>query len=308
MLKKVRLQPALANSFGTLALVTLLLLALSPKLFAAGEECMHRLASGQAGKPVVSSKAEPEVIPSGRDSDLFQTFQKNVKEILGPNGIAARLGLAVPPHQVEFVPAGELSLLATLGRHAIGHWVDGSQLAQKVYENTGVLEFVTPGCPTCRSFYSDTTSYEHQLSILFHVAGHNDFSVNSTMFRKRNADPIMESLKFYDKVENYYALYGHDEVSRWYQYLESLMYMQDLSRGSFDHPSTFVRPSDAENTPATRMPASPTKSILQAMIENLPAGTPSWKKEMLISFEAMNRVYGAYATTKIMNEGWATLM
>ncbi len=270
---------------------------------------------------------ESEIIPSGRDTDVVGEYEKAVQAIFAKGGLVDQLGLARPPHQIEFVPSGQLMVLATLGRHAVGHFHDGSILANKAYGSAGVLEFVTPGCPTCRSFYSDTTSLPHQISILFHVAGHNDVAAHSVYARSRNTDPIASSLELYELMESLYLNYDHDEVSQWYQYLLSVSMDQDIARGTFDDPKTFdpvinngeppkvehLRAKNPEDNPPNpyRLEKSikrPSPSLLQAIVTNLPIGAPKWKRDMAVLFEKIYRVYGFYSATKIMNEGWATLM
>jgi uncharacterized sporulation protein YeaH/YhbH (DUF444 family)/spore cortex formation protein SpoVR/YcgB (stage V sporulation) len=280
------------------------------------EDCNKKLL------PIVKN-GPSEIIPSGRDHDVMPEYKKAADIIFGKNGIAEQLGLALPPHTIEFVPSSELATLASLGRHAVPHWNDGSVIATQAQGAAGVLEFVTPGCPTCRSFYSDTTSPEHQISIMMHVAGHNDFSVHSKYARVRNADPTADSLRLAELLEKLYKEYDHDDVSNWYHHLLTLSGAQDMARGTFEHPDTFVQnpyrksekriahsQSELENNVYGNPihPKHPSPSLLQAYVSNLPQGTPQWKKDVAVLFEKMFRVYGYYTSTKTMNEGWATFM
>ena len=249
-----------------------------------------------------------EVVPSGRDHDLIEQYKQDAQRIFGKGGIAEKLGLSITPHVAEFVPSTELSLLAVNGRHALGHWKDGEKIVKGALGSMGVLEFVTPGCPTCRSFYMDTTPYIHQLSVMMHVAGHNDFAVNSFYNQIRNSDPIAESLNLFHLMEQLSQHHDPEEVALWYQLLLSASNLQDFPNGTFDDPATFKQ-SDTTYQPGEKHKVrAPSASVLQSMVENLPHGTPSWKKKMLVHFERMERVYPYVASTKIMNEGWATLM
>lgn len=265
-----------------------------------------------------------QIIPSGRDEDVAEDLKKASEEIFGKNGIGEKLGVSLPPHMIEFVPSGELNLLAALGRPSLPHWHDGAELAVNASKAGGVLEFVTPGCPTCRSFYSDTTNKPNQISILMHVAGHNDFAANSMYNRIRPSDPIADALQLYDLMDKLYAEYDHDEVSQWYQYLLSMQYMQDLAFGTYDSPESLkpnqqgtlndgdlkrlIHVKEKNAYQNKNHPKAPTPSVLQAIVANLPSDTPKWKIEVATIFERMERVLGYYASTKIMNEGWATLM
>lgn len=289
--------------------------------------CAHEIAVESYGPAPALSKPSIQVVGGSRDPEGMRRYADLVRELSASGGILEQLGIANPPHIVEFMPSGELSVLASLGRHAVPHWHDGAQIAHAGRTALGVLEFVTPGmptapfCPQCRSFYSDTTKFEHQLSVIFHVAGHNDFAAHSPFCSMRPCDPVAESMALAEKVRELYETIDHDEVSRWYQYLQSLSNLQDLTRGTFEFPDKFdpkhaaalrsrpvrhtgERPADY----AFRFPRRPSPSVLQGLVHNLSPSTPEWKKDLLARFERMERVLGYYTSTKIMNEGWASLM
>jgi hypothetical protein len=94
------------------------------------------------------------IIGSGHDGNLIATYEQQVEAIMGENGVARQLGLAVPDHQIEFVSGTEMALISAAGAHyPIGHWIDGSQAANA--RGGTPYEFVTPGvpgCSTCRCF------------------------------------------------------------------------------------------------------------------------------------------------------------
>lgn len=275
-----------------------------------------------------NSHGHVHLIPSGRESpEMLETYTEAIRDFFGPGGLVETLGLANPSQIHELTPSGQLSVLASLGRHAVVHWHDGMQISSASQSAAGVLEFVTPGlspagtCPTCRAFYSDTTKEEHQISVILHVIGHNDFATHSMFAKVRPGDPITESLALSNYVSKLYQEYDHDEVSRYYQWLLSLSHMQDLTRGSFEAPENFDPAKSATATqgrvqhagnvsayPNPRHPGHQTASVLQAIVANLPATVPAWKRELARRFERMERVLGFYTSNKIMNEGWATLM
>ena len=272
-----------------------------------------------------------EVIPSGRDADVIDFHRQAIQVLFGQGGVIQQLGLATPPRIMEFAPSGELTQLATLGRHAIGHWYDGSQIATQSGRSAGVLEFAMPGatqghvsvgCATCRSFYSDTTSKWHQLSIMMHVAGHDDFSVHSQYNRIRPNDVIRAAQRLFEVMERLYNTYDHDEVSHWYQLLLSLGDLQDFAMGTFESPESLRLPladrileriqhvvREGMNPYGDRRhPRRPTPSVLQAFVANLPEQTPQWKREIAGLFEEMSRMTPYVVATKIMNEGWDTIL
>lgn len=275
-------------------------------------------------------KNEPgpiQVISSGRDEDVLPTLEEAAYEI---THVAHRLGLATPPHQFNFVPSGQLNVLATKGGHAAPHWTDGSEIVGALKQSMGILEFVTPGCPTCRSYYSDTTSLEHQISVIMHVMGHNDMAETSLYEKVRPSDGPAASYELAQFMSKMYDEYDHDEVSLFYQYLNSMKWMQDFARGTYDSPEKLASKSDqiperivhtgsdvdallGRETPANSYRKAKkswhsTPSVLQAFVNNLPAHSAPWKKEMIRLYEEANKVFPAIVQTKTMNEGWATLM
>lgn len=298
------------------------LASVAASAFAHSEDC----------KDLLNSKGDPHIVlPSGREIGYLEEFKETADVLFRRGGVIEQLGIANPPQIHELVPSSELNVLAAIGRHAVPHWHDGAQIANAAKTAGGVLEFVTPGkitgplCPVCRAFYSDTTEEAPQTSVLFHVAGHNDFAAHSMYASSRGADPIAEAMELSNLVARLYEEVDHDEVSRWYQWLLSLSQLQDLTNGTFTDPEEFD-PKRADVAQSQRVnhatgpheegknpyknrkhPHRPTPSVLQALVKNFPATTARWKVEMAERFERMERVLGFYYNIKIQNEGWATL-
>lgn len=244
-----------------------------------------------------------DILQSGRDADVIELNREAAKKV---DEALDLLGISRTDHRLEFVPSGQLPHLAVQGRPPVGHWRDGSIIVNQARWAMGVLEFVTPGCPTCRSFYSDSTRPIHQIEIFKHVGGHNDFSINSMYCQIRQpCDMIATAQKLYELMEDSYQKYDLDEVAQWYQYLLSLAHAQDMARGTFDFPEHFVRDTTRSNQPH---PKTSTPHELQFLVKNLPSELPAWKKDMAILFEQMQRMLGYMVSTKIMNEGWATFL
>lgn len=261
------------------------------------------------------------IVSSGRDADVIARYRE---EFRIASEAAHRLGIIVPPHRAELVPSGQLTVLANVGHYPIPHWHDGSKVIQAA-RSGGVLEFVDPGCPTCRSFYQDTTNPIEQRSVFIHVLGHNDVAALTQFGRVREPlDPMAFSLTLTDLVTRLYGEVDHDEVALWIQQLLTVVEMQDYPYGSFDAPETWIRkpsvPRPVEQNilgePITNPnpygraihPKKPTPNVLQFLVENLPPSAPPWKKEVLKLLELVYRPYGSFAQQKILNEGWATFM
>lgn len=269
-----------------------------------------------------------EVFSSGRDDESYGDL-KNRAQII--TNIAHKLGLATPPHHIYFVPADQLNTMATTGGPAIPHWTDGLNIVRSQGSVSGVMEFVTPGCPTCRSYYSDGTSIIDQISVLMHVMGHNDMAVTSNYIKNRFSDGPAASKKLADLMQKLYVSVNHDEISLFVQRLKSLVGIQDYARGSFEHPDTFdpkhnlyptqpepshvasgalsdfqIKGNKVEKAPSTQWHATP--SVLQAFVKNLSPTAPQWQRDILKLLEEAYRTYPSIVSTKIMNEGWATFM
>lgn len=273
------------------------------------------LVKGKDKKAVINGPKEGmTIVPSGRDDDVLDKLTVAIKELFGEGGIVETLGLANPEHEMNFLDSASLASLASLGRYPLPHWKDGATIQNE--GAAGVLEFVTPGCPTCRSFYSDTNTFEGQVSILAHVAGHNDFGINNATNASRDNDMVAASLKLQTLIKKYSDAYGEEPVKLFLQYLYSLQYDQDIIHtGAFEKPETFIKEGNLKeeyDIVSGKMKYSspkglkkPTQNILQYLVYNLAEGAPAWQTDILKWFEKSHRFVGI---TKIMNEGWATLM
>ncbi|MCB0356870.1 MAG: SpoVR family protein, partial [Bdellovibrionales bacterium] len=262
-------------------------------------------------------KAPITIHSSGRDEDMLPELEVAAKKL---TQLAKELGFATPPHIMSFVPAVQMNVLASLGRHSAPHWVDGENILRNLGSASNILEFVTRGCDACRSYFSDTNSLKHQISIIMHVLGHNDVSSNSNFHKSVYTDSMGYSKKFAEQVQWLYEHYDHDEVSLYVQWLYSLEYMQNFVFAGFDPPNFFKPTTDnitrvehlgtknkAEKTyKSNKHPQRPSANILQALVYNLPSNVPTWKVELLDTFEKSRRYYSGNIATKIMNEGWAT--
>ena len=299
-------------------LFLILFTVLAGAVFAADDLCERVLKEGSEEGPGALS-----IVSSGRDGDVIDRYREGFGII---SEVASRLGIRVPPHRAELVPSGQLTVLANIGHYPMPHWHDGSKVIQ-ASQAGGVLEFVDPGCPTCRSFYQDTTPPEQQLSIFMHVIGHNHVATLSQFGAVRQPlDPMAFSLQLSELVSRLYRDVDHDEVSLWIQQLLTVAEMQDYVYGSFDPPSTWIRKPAAWVSQATQRnilgelignlnpyapkihPHKPTPSVLQFLVENLPPSAPAWKKEVLRLLELTYRPYGSFAQQKILNEGFATFL
>lgn len=263
-----------------------------------------------------------EIRPSGRDAQLMPKLEEAIIEL---SQIASELGYEVPPHKLIFAPSDKLAQLVAVGGYAAPHWIDGQKVVNGAASMSGVYEFVVGGCPTCTSFYRDTTSFFQQVSIVAHVIGHNDHRRTDLLAKARDADPVKASWDLAMLLERLYSEYDREEVMLYLQFLETISYLSDFAKGSYEPPEAFKREDktidrlkriisptagidtdDANPYPTDKWPRRPTPSGLQAFIENMPSGTPQWKKELAILVEKKMSAYSSNVKSKIKNEGWAT--
>ena len=259
------------------------------------------------------------VVSSHRDESIIDDYAHEAKLI---TDVAERLGYSIPKkHLLTFVPAGDLGQLSSLGRYALPHWYDGAQVFNSMGQVSGVLEFVTKGDPVSKSFYSDTTDYIEQISIIMHVIGHNDFALNSGFALSTRNYTMPASLELYNEISKLYQELDHEEVSLFVQWLYSVQYLQDFVDGSYEYPEKFEvsSPSTQElidykknkiesGSKDTRPLINKvnTASVLSATVKHLSGTAAQWKKDLIDKFEKMVRHYPGNVQTKIINEGWAT--
>lgn len=301
-----------------------------PSIAEAGSAACSQLFS-TVGKVTVVAPNEPDLGAAvGGDARIIARLAKE-------------MGLAVPPHQVNIVPSGQINLMTIGALHPPPHWIPGRNIvADKLGAGGDILEFVVGGCHFCRAFYSASTQRVPQRSVLFHVAGHNDFSSTNVYSTIRPGDSMLASNHLARFVGQAYREEGHARVSLFYQYLESFEGLQDFVTGTFEDPAQFspvnlTNPLPVRSTktaseifgaltnPYSNTFIAPprstaggeyrqtyndwhkTASVLQAFTALLPPETPIWSRQMLELYEHANRTFPFITQTQITNEGWATI-
>jgi len=259
---------------------------------------------------------------SGRDSDRIAFYQDASQEIY--HKIAPQLGYQVPDMMIQsLTPNSLVGMIGGLGDPA-PFWLDGYSILQAASKGTSILEFIEAGHTRDLQYLNDTSSDEATLIVLSHVAGHYDFNKHFILKLQRAPDRIFDSSLLASKMGELIETEDYEEVTRYYQWLQSLASLQDFSRGSIDLPERYknavvnqrsrlqevVR---ADGKPIQRIvenqqrhPLAPTRSVMQAMVYNLPASAAPWKTELLELFERKRRLDPVFYHGRIINEGWAT--
>lgn len=252
------------------------------------------------------------VIMSGSESKAEVTeMNQALHDLLGDGGLFERLGIDRPYQTIRFLPGGDLNIIGGLNNIPVAHWRDGAQVAQAQRRPGLLYELVIPGKTEHHSFYRADNTFPEQMSILFHaLAGHVHVAMNSRFKHDLDADPVNESYALSAYMDTVRKQHDADEVSRWYQYLLSLDYAQDLIHGTYQTPAMLKMQSPTKDpkTGKTVYGFQPTPNILQAFVANLPSDMPDWKKEMARRFERLRRYIPGAVKTKILHEGYSTLM
>lgn len=311
--------------FSVLALVIAAVSFFSTSLFAHGDGCASgkctRRCSDALGKltlPIV------ELHNSGRDGDM-QARQLEAANIIYKE-IAPKLGLIVPDMVIKSLSATDMAALSANAGHPAPHAIDGAAVVENSQRAGNILEFVERGRGSHVQYLRDRNTFHETLIVFAHVVGHYDFAETSPLFEVRDGDRVRDSLELAQEMTSLYHTHDLESVDHFYQLILSTKYMQDLARSSFRDPKDFIPGAkggikkhyknndlfavnaDVELHDSTRHPEGPTPSILQALVYNLPATAPAYRKSLIEKFERLHRVTPAIMQTKIMNEGWATLM
>lgn len=250
-----------------------------------------------------------KLVPSGREApEEYGLLQKAAWELFRDGGVFDQLGIAKPFQEIRFLPGGDLNILGTINTFPVSHWKDGAQAANASRKSGLLYEIVISGKDEQVSFYRDDNSFEAQFSILLHAAaGHNHFSHTTRYPHARSSNRIQESYSLSRKMDEYRIKYGPKEVSDWYQYLLSLTWAQDVLNARYQTPEDLVAEHN-EGPGRTTFEIPETANILQAFVANFDSSVPEWKRDMARRFELQQRYIPGAIRTKIMNEGYATLM
>lgn len=219
-------------------------------------------------------------------------------ELFKAGGLIEQLGLSSRKQIIQFLSGTDLNILGSANHFPIGHWHDGAKMSQS--RGGLIYEIAIPGNTERYSFYRDDNTLAQSISILMHVAGHVHFNIHSRWRQVRSVDLVQESYDLDRFMEDTRQEVGNDKVSEWYQFLLSLSWAQDIGNGT-SH-------DDLKDLVYTEKGIARTPNILQSFIANLPRETPQWKIDMAHRFERLQRYIPGAVRTKIMNEGFATLL
>lgn len=294
----------------------LFLMLVLPATLEAHRECSDAL--GELTLPKI------RLANSGRDMDLQNDLQRAAEIIY--QEIAPKLGLKIPDMVIKSLSANDMAALTANSGHPAPHWHDGQQVMASAKRAGNILEFVETGRDSHVQYVRDVNTFLETLIVYAHVVGHYDFAETSYLFQVRDGDRIRDSYELSTYMSVLYGSFDAEEVDQFYQWMLSTKFLQDTGRGSFVSPEQFktqrgsrTRRYEPASDPLSvsrteveiedhRHPKAPSRSVLQSLVENLSPTAGEYKPELIKKFERLHRVFPAIMLTKIMNEGWATLM
>lgn len=204
---------------------------------------------------------------------------------------------------------------------------------QKIYE------LVINNDP-CYAYLMKSNAMVDQKMVIAHVYGHSDFFRNNLWFSQTHRRMIDEIANHGTRIRRYVERHGRERVESFLDAALSLdnlidyhsVYSPQRRRSKFDfaadeepaevhklktpkgyldryiNPPAYLeaqrRKIEAEVEKKRRFPESPTKDVLEFLVEYAPL--ENWQRDVVSIVREEAYYFAPQALTKIMNEGWAT--
>ncbi|WP_019414864.1 SpoVR family protein [Paenisporosarcina sp. TG20] len=245
--------------------------------------------------------------------------------------IASGFGLDTYPMHYEICPADVIYTIGAYGMPTrFTHWSFGKQFHKmKLQYDFGlsqIYELVINSNP-CYAFLLNTNSLIQNKLIIAHVLAHCDFFKHNSRFSNTRRDMVESMTATAERVANYEAIHGKDEVER---FLDAVLAIQEHIDPSIIRPKLPAYDLEEEKvvvkkTPyddlwnmdksATdkqkiiekrkKFPPQPEKDLL-LFIEQYSRELEDWQRDILTMMREEMLYFWPQLETKIMNEGWAT--
>jgi stage V sporulation protein R len=256
-------------------------------------------------------------------------------------GHARNFGLDFFPVIFEMLDDEQINMVASYGGFPTRypHWRFGMQYEymQKSYGYGlhKIYEMVVNNNP-CYAYLLNSNQLVDQKLVIGHVFAHCDFFKNNAYFRNTNRHMMDELANHGNRIHDYMARYGQNEVEEFIDTCSSLENLIDTRllfasapRGarpawddepvrdvprlrsksymdSFINPPEYMeakrREMEAAKPPA--LPGGEVTDVLGFLIDHAPL--PNWKRDILSMLREEAYYFAPQAQTKIMNEGWAS--
>ncbi|WP_313894105.1 SpoVR family protein [Psychrobacillus sp.] len=246
--------------------------------------------------------------------------------------IASGFGLDYYPMRYEVCPA---DIIYTFGAYGMptrfSHWSFGKQFQKmKMQYDFGlsqIYELVINSNP-CYAFLLDTNSLTQNKLIIAHVLAHCDFFKNNIRFSNTRKDMVESMTATAERIANYEALYGKEEVE---YFLDAVLAIQEHIDPSIVRPKLLnynldeLEEIEIRKTPyddlwnldqpkkdarsvvqkRKKFPPQPEKDLL-LFIQEYSRDLEEWQRDILTMMREEMLYFWPQLETKIMNEGWAS--
>jgi len=255
-------------------------------------------------------------------------------------GHARNFGLDFFPVIFEMLDDEQINMVASYGGFPTRypHWRFGMQYEymQKSYGYGlhKIYEMVINNNP-CYAYLLNSNQMVDQKLVIAHVFAHCDFFKNNAYFKNTNRRMMDELANHGNRIHDYMARFGQNEVENFIDTCSSLenlidtrLLFEDASRRStlpvpeavsdaprfrskaymdpFINPPEYARSprreSEAVGKPA--VPGGDVADVLGFLVEHAPM--PNWQRDILSMLREAAYYFAPQAQTKIMNEGWAS--
>jgi len=257
-------------------------------------------------------------------------------------GHARNFGLDFFPVSFEMLDDEQINMVASYGGFPTRypHWRFGMQYEymQKSYGYGlhKIYEMVINNNP-CYAYLLNSNQLVDQKLVIAHVFAHCDFFKNNAYFRGTNRRMMDELANHGNRIHDYMARYGQNEVEDFIDTCSSIENLIDTrllfegsTRGrfqerreeprasdvprlrsksymeSFINPPEYIaaRQREMDEAKGPALAGGEVKDVLGFLIEHAPL--PNWKRDILAMLREEAYYFAPQAQTKIMNEGWAS--
>lgn len=244
---------------------------------------------------------------------------------------ATTMGLEPFPVHLELVPTHVIYEIGSYGLPArFSHWTFGRdyhrQKTMYEYNIARIYELVINTEPA-QAFLLENNSLLANKMVAAHVIGHSDFFKNNTYFAHTDRRMVERARLHADRIRQYELEYGPQRVE---QFLDAVLSVEEhidpvepsyrrpapedyrrqkhaLSRPTSEFDDLLGRAEKPDPPSARRIPPEPEKDLL-LFLRDYARDLEDWQRDILGIVREEMLYFLPQIRTKIMNEGWASLV
>lgn len=244
---------------------------------------------------------------------------------------ATAMGLDPFPVHFELVPAHVIYEIGAYGLPArFSHWTFGRdyhrQKTMYEYNIARIYELVINTEPA-QAFLLENNSLLANKMVAAHVIGHSDFFKNNTYFAHTDRRMVERARLHADRIRQYEMQYGPQRVE---QFLDAVLSIEEHidpvepvyrrlkpedyrhQKPTLAHPTSefddlLGRVETTEPPPTRRIPPEPEKDLL-LFLRDYARDLEDWQRDIIGIVREEMLYFLPQIRTKIMNEGWASLV